>query len=512
VRHQHRELELKVELSKSDLARLDSKLKASQLAAGPVSHEKLHSTYFDTARHDLHAAGISLRLRRRNGAWLQTLKAEHHINGGVSDAIEVEAAIEAEIPDLNRIGDKRLRRKLRKMVNADSLLPVFETVVQRTARNLKMDGSELELAVDEGEIRARGISQKLLEAELELKSGSARGLLAAAEALFIGDELTFSTQSKSDRGYQLLGKRSTEHTDTGALGERPLRFKRNDTSAEALAEILASAAHQIITARQQVLETEDSKGAHQLRIGLRRLRGALRTLRPFVASASLENFEQSARNVAQLVGGLRNADVLINSIYAPIEKLTPNRRGFRELARVLARHREAKRREVRAALSGAEWKQLQLYLTLWPRTLEEVPSLRGPILKYARKALDKTWRKTFKLGKRIDRLNIERRHELRKTLKELRYLAEFFSVLYNQRKAQRFIEQLKALQDVLGYLNDVRMADQLRVIQEKELDNPKAASAAGYILGRHETEAEHVWKRAGKAWDKLEASPKVWIR
>jgi inorganic triphosphatase YgiF len=508
MRHQHRELELKVELSKSDLARLDSKLQASRLASGPVSREKLHSTYFDTAQYDLHAAGLSLRLRKRHGAWLQTLKAEHHIDSGLSDAIEVEAAIDADKPDLTRIGDKRLRRKLRKLVNGGPLHPVFETVVHRTTRNLKLDNSELELAVDEGEIQANGKSQKLLEAELELKSGSASGLLAAAETLFTGDELQFSTQSKSDRGYLLLGK----STGKSGASDEPLRIKRKDTSAEALAKIFALVTHQIIAGRRQVLEAGDPKGVHQLRIGLRRLRSILRTLRPFVASGSLENFERSACNVARIVGGLRNADVMISGICAPIEELTPNKRGFRELARILALRREAKRREVGVALTGAEWKQLQLYLTLWPRTLEELPGLRRPIVKYARRALKKTWNQAFKLGSRIDRLDVDRRHELRKTLKELRYVAEFFSLLFGARKVRRFIEELKKLQDMLGYLNDVRMADQLRIIQEQDLDTSQAAGAAGYILGRHEAEAPHVWKRAGKAWDRLEASPKFWIK
>jgi CHAD domain-containing protein len=279
-----------------------------------------------------------------------------------------------------------------------------------------------------------------------------------------------------------------------------------------LGKIFALVAHQIITRRQQVLEAGDPKGVHELRIGLRRLCSILRTLRPLVASGSLGNFERSARNVARLVGALRNADVLINSIYAPIENVTPNREGFHELARILALRREAKRCEVRTALAGAEWKQLQLYITLWPLTLAENPALRRPVAKYACTALKKTWNKAFKLGRRIDGLDVDHRHELRKTLKELRYLAEFFSGLFPARKAQLFIDRLKRMQDMLGYLNDVQMADQLRVIQERDLDTSQAAGAAGYILGRHEAEALHVWQSAGKAWEKLEASSKFWIR
>jgi inorganic triphosphatase YgiF len=36
----------------------------------------------------LHAAGISLRLRRQDGGWLQTVKVDQHIEGGVSNPID----------------------------------------------------------------------------------------------------------------------------------------------------------------------------------------------------------------------------------------------------------------------------------------------------------------------------------------------------------------------------------------------------------------------------------------
>ena len=66
-----RELELKVELSKSDVQRLGSELPVDDLSVGPAKTKKLRTVYFDTPKHDLHAAGISLRLRRQNSGWLQ---------------------------------------------------------------------------------------------------------------------------------------------------------------------------------------------------------------------------------------------------------------------------------------------------------------------------------------------------------------------------------------------------------------------------------------------------------
>ena len=112
-------------------------------------------------------------------------------------------------------------------------------------------------------------------------------------------------------------------------------------------------------------------------------------------------------------------------------------------------------------MQGPAWTRLQLYLTLWPRTLEENERLVRPIKKVARKVLRKAWKKSAKYGAEIDRLNGEQRHQMRKALKKLRYQAEFFAPLFSAAESEAFIRQLRALQDVFGYLNDVRMATKL---------------------------------------------------
>jgi len=90
---------------------------------------------------------------------------------------------------------------------------------------------------------------------------------------------------------------------------------------------------------------------------------------------------------------LRDADVLISGIHALVEGTATDKTGFAELHEALVRNREARRDEVRQMLSGSEWVKLQLYLTLWPRTLEEVDGLNEPMTKYARKVLAKAWKK-----------------------------------------------------------------------------------------------------------------------
>jgi inorganic triphosphatase YgiF len=502
------ELELKVELSKPDVDRLAGEVAAGDLCIGPAATKELRTVYFDTPQHGLHAAGVSLRLRHQDGGWEQTVKVDQHVESGVSNPIELQTFVEEERPDIGKISDKKVRRAVQKALSDASLHPIFETVVQRTTRSIKIKDSEIELAIDDGEVRAGEERQDLREAEFELKAGSAEGLLLAAEKLLVGHELKLSSRSKAERGYRLaLGKKDDSIDPEKA---RPAPISRKDTCRKALSSILHSAVRQVLVNHRAVLQSNDPEAAHQLRIGLRRLRSALRALRPLVDRASLRAFEHSARDIGRSVGILRDADVLILEVHATVEAVATDKTGFAELHEALLRNRQAKRDEVRRVLSGPQWSKLQLYLALWPRMLNEIDGLDKPISKQARKILAKAWKKPAKLGRHLDCLGVAQRHEMRKALKKLRYQAEFMTPLFDQREAKQFIRRLEVLQKVFGYINDVRMTPRLVEIQQERQAGSDAARAASYAAGHHDAEAAYVWSRASKAWRRLERSPRFW--
>ena len=502
------ELELKFELSKSDVKRLEGEWRCSNLASGlQATTEGLRMLYFDTPGHNLHAAGLSLRLTRRNGHWLQTLKADQPVARGTSHPVELDCPVPSHEPELAKINDKQVRRVVEKAVRGTSLHPVFETVVQRTRRKIKAQSGKLASETDGGAAPAKGVTE-VHAAQLELKAESAAGLLLAVEKLLGEHDLKLIGQRKAARG----DRQTRDNREASAEPEkaRPTPISRKDTCAEAFSTILASAIRQVVVNRQALLQSDDPEGAHQLRIGLRRLRSALRALRPLVDGGSLRAFERSARHIGRCVGTLRDADVLITGIAAPMEKVASDKSGFTELRDALVRHQQAVRDEVRSALRGPHWTRLQLYLTLWPRTLDERDELNRPIAKHARRNLRKAWTKATKLGRKLERLDAEHRHELRKALKELRYLAEFFAPLFKKRHTRQFIEQLKALQDVFGYLNDTRMAQRLFEVEYERQTALNAGRAASYTVGRHEAETAHVWQSAGKLWQQLRGSPRFW--
>jgi CHAD domain-containing protein len=99
---------------------------------------------------------------------------------------------------------------------------------------------------------------------------------------------------------------------------------------------------------------------------------------------------------------------------------------------------------------------------------------------------------------------------MRRSLKKLRYTVELFAPLYAKKDVKGFVKQLKALQDIFGYVNDVRTAEQLHDICAKEGDGPEAFEAVGYVLGYHCVKAAEVWDGVFDGWRQLKSTPRFW--
>jgi inorganic triphosphatase YgiF len=504
-----KELELKLDFTPQELQRVGANPALDDLTVGKPVTRTLRSIYFDTPDHRLRARGISLRLRAIGDQWVQTIKAGPGVKDGVSNPDELEAQVARPEPDLGAIDDPKVRRTIERAVKASALEPQFETIITRTTRKLHSEKGDLELALDEGVVRAGASEDKLCEAELELKAGSPECLLETAAVLFSAEPIRLAESSKAERGYNLaLGRQGGDVVPSKA---QRTALSGEETCAEALVSFVESAATQIAVNRRALLETEDPEAAHQLRVGLRRLRSALRAFRPLLDTPATRELEEYAREIGQSVGELRNADVLIEGIYAPVAGLKRGQPGFTELREALVAHRSAKRAEIRSVLGGEQWSKLQLYLALWPQTVRGNARLEMPVRDFADDALARAWKKAAKRGAHLDALSPDERHEMRKALKTLRYKAEFFVSLYPDRKVEPFVKELRRLQDVFGYLNDVAMARSLSAISDTYCaSNRDAQRAAGYIQGWHDVKAECIWEDATKAWDRLAKRPRFW--
>ena len=334
----NRELELKLALSEEDFERLLAHPRLSEPGDGK-SQKILKSIYYDTPDFRLRDLGIALRVRDDGKGLVQTVKADVRFENGVSNPIEVEAPVGSLKPDLERISDKGLRRKLSKAVSGSSLERAFETRVTRTSYKLETGDSLVELALDRGEARAKRRKTPIREAELELIEGDPKVLLCVAQELFAGHAVHLSPMSKAERGYRLLLKIPDERPDIAPAKAGQADVEIGQSCGLAFAAVFRSAGKQIIHNRTVVLETDVAEGPHQLRVGLTRLRAAHRALKPLLDTPAFHQLEDDARAIARAVGELRDADVLIEDIYAPVAGAVQDKGGFDALLCALHTHR-----------------------------------------------------------------------------------------------------------------------------------------------------------------------------
>jgi triphosphatase len=414
----------------------------------------LQSTNFDTLDHRLRAKGLSLLVTRTGAGWLQTVTTGTDGHDGVS--CPVEAKVKGPRPDIAAITDKGVRKQVKKAIGKKPLVPLIET------------------------------------AEIELVSGN--GMDHGAE----------DTSVHSDAKLKPL-KASAPHLDP------------TQSTAEALRQLFQVATDQILHNWAVVLNSDDADGVHEMRIGLRRLRSALRVVRPVPDNEALREFNLIARNLARLVGEIRDADVLALEIVAPAAAKRSYDPGLASLKDVLDNKRAFCREKVRGELKVEKWCSQKLKLARLPEDIERIVAETSSkaraktIGTLSRKALQKLWRKVAKLGQRLDELTIQERHEMRKDVKALRYATEVLAPLYRTKDVTRFTKKLQRLQDAFGYLNDIALAEQLAHLHASGFeDDPGLQRAVGYVIGWHTVRAEHAAKDARTGWKQLAKTPQFW--
>lgn len=512
------ETELKFELDAAGLAALRRQSLPAGMSTGAAVARTLLSIYHDTADHRLFQHRISLRLRRSGKNWLQTVKRGTGVSAGLSSPLECEAKVTGPELDLAAITNATLRKQVRTVVGDAPLVAVFETRMRRTTRLLTLaSGARVELALDAGEIIAGDRVQPLCEAELELKSGPIDALYEAAALIFPEGCFRFSEHSKAARGFALARGETPEPLAARSGGVAPAEAAM--TTQQALADILRGCLAQIVHNRAVAAVSAGPEGPHQLRVALRRLRTALKTFRPVIDCAEMRRLDAEARWLARAVGDLRDLDVLIAEIIAPAACEPPRQEDMATLRALVSRRRDGERGHAVTALCSSRANAFLFDLGRWTETRgwrrksdrERRKALAAPVAIFAGIALDRLWKRVKKRARHLERLSVEQRHALRRALKRLRYAADYFSQLFPAADTASFIRELKRLQDLFGYLNDVALANRLaELVEGDEADTAAVERAAGYVMGWHAAHADTAWAEVRERWEALKAAPKFW--
>src|SRR5262249_9406455 len=177
----------------------------SALRQGRGARRHLLTVYYDTPSLALARQGLTLRVRRANGRWIQGVKLADDGGSALQRRPEIETEIEGDTPDIARIPDDGVRRMVSATTGSEPLAPAFVSDFGRTTWPVRLGDSDIEVALDVGEIRTEDDRKvRISELELELKSGRADKLLELALALGRSMPISVERSTKAARGFALV--------------------------------------------------------------------------------------------------------------------------------------------------------------------------------------------------------------------------------------------------------------------------------------------------------------------
>ena len=515
-----REVELKLEVAAADLPGLFGRPWLRALAEGRPGSQTLWSVYYDTADLALWRSGLVLRVRAAGRRRIVGVKTRGVVRGGLVAREEREGPLAGGAADPRRvvpaallasIAEPRLRSAVERAAAGERLIPCVSTRFRRRTLRLRVGTARVELALDAGEVSAGRARLPIRELELELLSGPTRALFDVALRLAAEAELRPSSVGKAERGFaRLLGE------EAPAVRAAPVPLAP-DASLEAMLRAVLAECMRHATANQPAVERGSPEGVHQMRVGARRLRSALRLLEAWLPPRAAGELSRELRWLARELGRARDLDVFLGETLGPILAGRPEDAGlavWRDAA-------EAARAEAYAAVRASLASQRYALLVLRLGRFVDGASFRGRgaaslaarAEPEARRLLRRLAGRMRSLGERLDRLSPRDLHRLRIRTKRLRYACELLGPLFRGKAPARAARRLATLQDALGRLNDLANAEAL-IAQLRErtgaATSPEAARAEGFVLGYAARSSAAGRGELARAWRRVARLEPFW--
>ena len=449
-----KEIELKLEFDPCDA----DKIKVHPLIATASQRapriEELISIYFDTPDLALSKKGVFLRVRESHGRYLQTIKAMQSA-ADLFERFEWETELSGRALDLDAAQGTALEPLLTPALCA-SLRPLFETRMRRMLHRLTDGGSDIEVAIDEGDIVAGARATPISEVELELKRGDTAALFSLARRLGETVPLRLAVKTKAERGFELLSDADFAVEKAGDLDIRP-----EVTIADAFRAIARNCLRQVIV-NEPAMCAGRAEALHQLRVGLRRLRAAISIFKNVLAGSDEKRIKAELKWITRELGPARDLDVFAADVLRPLEAARPADERVTAVSRDFEERRKAAYARAAGSVSSDRFRSALLDLAEWIEVgawASNETAAGCSIAGHAAGGLARLSKQIKKRGAGLRHRSAHQRHRLRIRAKRLRYATEFFASTFpgetNVKRRAETLDALKDLQDALGGLNDL---------------------------------------------------------
>ncbi|MFN3563407.1 MAG: CHAD domain-containing protein [Moraxella osloensis] len=489
-----------------------------------AQQQRLSAYYFDTPNQDLAKKGIALRIRFEDSQWVQTLKTA---GDGVAKRVELNTVlsltgtpdtldVSSLVPDVSLITEQAVVAQLTSIMPLDELAQAltvqYFTDVQRTSRQIKKNNSRIEIAYDIGKVgighlnsqkpaNNPGLTQSdIHEIEFELLEGDPSDLIEVAKTWCKKYKLYLSTVTKAQRGSLLLANKQFAEPVKADLAV--LQLHKGISQFAFLQAVINNCLVQILPNASAIAEgSPDGNLVHQLRVGIRRLRTALKHFK-FAQDYIDPNWLMVLKQTFSLLGEYRDKEILQIKTQPLLES-------------VGAPHVEWSTAVDIMPIDAVRANDFQiLLLELIGFTHLPLPADSPKAKATVAKKLQKLFTAIAAASDKFASLDTESQHGVRKDLKSLRYVSEFAAPLFasqnNGKKGKKatklnaFLQYLEPAQDVLGEYND-NVVGHAKYLEKAKTD-PNALFAVGWFSGREQASAE----QCAVSLKTVKNAPKFW--
>jgi triphosphatase len=468
------------------------------LATATARTVRLQAVYVDTADQRLAAAGLALRLRKQGRFWVQALKGR---GDGLMQRLEHEVTLPPQrgVPVLDparHAGTAVGATLMQLLADGTPLQERYRTDIRRLLRRVRSGGATVEVALDEGRIVAGGLSLPVCEAEFELVSGPPAALLDLAERWALRHGLWLDVRSKAERGHRLAQGLERVAATSATAAAWPAAATPGVVFC---ATLRAALAHLLPNAAEIASGDTTPAALHQLRVGLRRLRTALRVFAPWCADpAAARALERRWREPFQRLGAARDADVLAG--WLPVALAAA---GGPPVAGPGPRTAAAEPGPVVRDPAFAALVLQSLRLALVP----PLPTTHKALAAAAGSVLRPAWRRLLADVPTFADATPEAQHRTRRRLKRLRYAVEFLLPLLPRKPARAALAEMRAALDALGAYNDLLFAES-RLRDDPDAASPGAWFARGWLAATRTV----LQRRAARRLRGLLDTSRFWFR
>lgn len=502
------EIELKLATDKQYVSRLSKHPAVIHKSAAKPSSHKLTNIYFDNPDLKLMDAGITLCVSNTSSGWIQTIELPGSSFIGLHQRLEWIAPIAFNHPDFTKIVDPILVRvfpnnKLRK-----SIIPIFKTEIHRTSWQLVFNnGDQVEVAFDLGRLIVNDKEEVISEIKLKLKSGNIGRLFALALEFQDVIPLNIENYTQSQRGYAYY-----RDSPPQVIKAQLPTLTRKMNANIAFKEIVWECIHQLQLNQNVVLHTSDIEGVHQMRIALRRLRLAFSLFRLILGHKKCAFILSELKWLSDILGKARDIDVLLTQTIPSITKQLKHHQGLLTLQQ-LALKRQLKVYDfIREALLSQRYNCLLLTICSWLENQKWKETKKHyKLVNVAARTLNKLHKQLLRHNENLTDMPPEYRHATRIASKKLRYAAEFFMSLYPTKDCAKFIKILAQVQECLGQINDIIVAEKLL----DELNGPQPYAQSEEVIQlfkqSNTSSATHNISKINPIWKQLTNAKPFWL-